>query len=205
MKLVEGWFTAPKLTGFFSGASQWFNAIIGAPQPVSPAAGDAVTGATGGLADSGAAAGRLLFDIDILGLIRAVFVSGKPPEHATLADYAVKLDISLVNWIVSNVILSTEAMQIVMQAVIVLLEMAIGLSLISGLFTTVSSLVSLILLFMFASTAGLYLSNFWMVLAGVALLWGAGSVFGLDYYTTPLLKRRWRRIPWVRRTYLYHD
>jgi len=205
MKLVEGWFTAPKLTGFFGGASQWFNAIIGAPQPDSPVAADAVAGATGGLADSGAVAGKLLFDIDIPSLVRAVFVSGKPPASATLADYAIKLDIPLVNWIVNNVVMSTDAMQIVMQVVIVVLEMAVGLSLIGGLFTTVSSLVSLILLFMFASTTGLYLSNFWMVFAGVAFLWGAGSVFGLDYYATPLLKRQWRRIPWVRRTYLYHD
>jgi NADH dehydrogenase len=205
MKIVEGWFSSPKLNAFFGSASQWFNAIIGAPQPVSQAASDAATSATGGLADTGAAAGKVVFDIDILGLLRAVFVCGKPPADAAFADYAFKLDIPLVSWFVNAVILSSDAMQLVMQVVIVLLEMLIGLSLLGGLFSTVSSLVSLILLLMFTSTTGLYLTNFWMVFSALAFLWGAGSVFGLDYYATPLLKKHWRRVGWVRRSYLYND
>jgi NADH dehydrogenase len=205
MKIVEGWFTAPKLTGFFGSASQWFNAIIGSPQPTTQAANDAVTSATGGLADTGAAVGKVLFDLDILSLFRAVFVSGKPLESATFADYAFKLDIPLVNWFINAAVLPSDGFQIFMQVVIVFLEMLIGLSLMGGLFTTLTSLASLVLLLMFTSTTGLYLTNFWMVFSAVAFLWGAGSVFGLDYYTTPLLKRHWRRVGWVRRSYLYHD
>ena len=207
MKLVEGWLVTPKLSAFFGSASQWFNAIItgGAASPPSQAAGEAVSGATGGLADTGAAAGRVLFNIDFLGLFRAIFVSGKLPKNAALADYAFKLDVPLINWFVNSVLLSSDAMQIFMQAVIVLLELLIGLSLLGGLFTTPSSLASLVLLLMFTSTTGLYLSNLWMVFSAVAFLWGAGTIFGLDYYATPFLKRRWRRIGWVKRSYLYHD
>ncbi|SHI02251.1 NADH dehydrogenase [Sporobacter termitidis DSM 10068] len=205
MKIVEGWFSAPKLSAFFGSATQWFNAILGAgPQPTQ-AASDAVTSATGGLADTGAAAGRVLFDIDILGLVRALFVSGKPPADATFADYAFKLDIPFVSWLVNSLVLSSDGMQLFLQTVIVLLEILIGLSLLGGLFTTPSSVVALVLMFMFATTTGLFLTNFWMVFSAVAFLWGAGSVFGLDYYTTPLLKKHWRRVGWVRRSYLYHD
>jgi NADH dehydrogenase len=202
MKIVEGWLKSPKLNEFFSSAAAWFNQIIngtGTPNA------DTVSGATGGLADAGPSVGQLLLHIDILGLVKFYFVSGKPPASATLADYAFKFDIPLVNWFVNNVVLAYNGFQIFMQVVIVLLEILIGLSLIGGLFTTPSSAGSLVLLFLFATTTGLYLSNLWMGFAAVAFLWGAGSVFGLDYYTTPLLSRKWRRVGWVRRSYLYHN
>ncbi len=206
MKIVEGWLTSPKLTEFFGSATAWFDAIIAnASKAVETAAGDAVSSATGGLADTGTAAGSLLLNIDILGIVRFLFVSGKPPANATLADYAFKLDIPLLGKLLDATVLSSDGFQVFMQGVIVLLEIFIGLSLIGGLFTTPSSALSLVLLLMFASTTGLYLSNFWMVFAAVAFLWGAGTVFGLDYYTTPYLKRKWRHIGWVRRSYLYND
>jgi NADH dehydrogenase len=206
MKIVEGWLGSPKLSVFFGSASDWFNKIItGVSPPVTQPAADAASGATGGLADAGASNGQVLFNIDLLGLVRGIFVSGKPLKDATIADYAFKLDIPLVSWFVNTVVLPYPTIQLVMQVVIVFIEILIGLSLMGGLFTTPSSLVSLILLFMFSTTTGLYLSNFWMVFAGIAFLWGAGTVFGLDYYTTPLLKRHWRRAGLVRRLYLYHD
>jgi NADH dehydrogenase len=215
MKIVEGWFSTPRLDEFFNGARRWFDAIItgtgSAAAAVKSAAvavsasGDAVAGATGGLADEGAAAGRLLLNLDFLGLIRFMFVSGKPPEAATLADYAFRLDIPIANWFVDNVVLQSGGMQIFMQVVIVLLEILIGLSLIGGLLTTPSSFGSLILLFLFSTTTGLYLSNLWMAFAAIAFLWGAGSVFGLDYYTTPWLNRKWRQVGWARKLYLYHN
>jgi NADH dehydrogenase len=206
MKIVEGWLVSPKLSVFFGSATDWFNKIItGAPQPATQAASDAASGATGGLADTGAAAGQVLFNIDFLGLVRGIFVSGKPLKGATIADYAFKLDIPLASWFINKAVIPFDNVQVIMQVVIVFVEILIGLSLMGGLFTTPSSLVSLILLFMFASTTGLYLSNFWMIFAAVACLWGAGTVFGLDYYATPILKRYWRHNSWVRRLYLYHD
>jgi NADH dehydrogenase len=211
MKIVEGWFSAAKLDGFFGGASEWFNAIIngtdgtGAATSAGQAAADAVTSATGGLADTGAAVGKVLLNIDFLGLARAIFVSGKMPAEATISDYAFKLDIPVMNWFINTLVLPNGGVQVAMQVFIVMAEILIGLSLIGGLFTTPSSAFSLVLLFMFTTTTGLYFSSFWMVFAGIAMLWGAGTIFGLDYYTTPLLKRGWRHIGWVRRLYFYHD
>ncbi len=206
MKIVEGWLSTPKLTEFFGSAGAWFNTIItGASRAVETATEDAVTSATGGLADTGTAAGSLLVNLDFLGIVRFLFVSGKPPAEATLADYAFKFDIPLLNRILDATVLASDDFQVFMQVVIVFMEILIGLSFIGGLFTTPSSAASLVLLLMFASTTGLYLSNFWMLFAAVAFLWGAGSVFGLDYYTTPYLKRKWRQIRWVRRSYLYND
>ena len=43
-----------------------------------------------------------------------------------------------------------------------------------------------------------------MIFAAIALLF-SGRVFGLDYYSTPFLKKHWKRIGWVKRSYLYHD
>lgn len=209
MKIVDGWLKTPKLKGFFGGAYAWFEAILSKTDAVAAAtnqaAADAVTSATGAAADTGAAAGTVLLDWNILGIIRPIFVSGKSLAESTLADFAVKLNIPIVDWFVNKVITPTDWVQMVMQILVVVAEILIGLSMIGGLFTTLSSLVSLILLFMFAATTGLYLSNIWMVFAAIALLYGAGSIFGLDYYTTPLLKKRWKRIGWVRRLYIYHD
>jgi len=109
------------------------------------------------------------------------------------------------NWFVSNVIVANPGVSLFMQISIVFVEILIGLSLMGGLLTGVSALVSLVLLFMFATTTGLYLSSFWMGFAAIAMLFGAGKIFGLDYYALPIVGRGWRRIGWVRRLYLYHD
>ena len=84
IKLVDGWMKTPKLDGFFGGATSWFNAILGTGTAATAAA-DTVSSATtagGGEAVTGAAAsvGKVLFNIDFLGLFRAIFVSGKPLE-----------------------------------------------------------------------------------------------------------------------------
>ena len=92
-----------------------------------------------------------------------------------------------------------------MQSFIVIAEILIGLALIGGLFTTPASALSLILQLMFVSTTGLYLGTFWMIFAAIAVLIGAGRTFGLDYYVMPLLKKGWRKIPLVRKLYIYHD
>ena len=92
-----------------------------------------------------------------------------------------------------------------MQIAIVLAEILIGLALIGGLFTTPASAASLVLQAMFVTTTGLYLSTFWMVFAGIAVLVGGGRIFGLDYYVMPALKRKWKNVKWVRKWYLYND
>lgn len=205
MKIVQGWMSEPKLEGFFGGATAWFQSILGTSSgdAVSGAtAADAVSGATGAATD---AAGQLIFNWNILGLFKMIFVSGKELAASELADFAFKLDVPLMNWFVEKIIVPRQGLQMFMQVFIVCAEILIGLSMMGGLFTTVSAAFSVILLLMFMATTGLYLTSFWMIFAAIALMFGASSVFGLDYYTNPLLKRSWRNVGWVRRLYIYHD
>ncbi|NLW55223.1 MAG: hypothetical protein GX050_01150 [Firmicutes bacterium] len=142
---------------------------------------------------------------DLFGLFKMILVSGKSLLESTLADYAFKLDVPVLNWLLNTWIMPHDWVQVATQFFIVAAEILIGLALIGGLFTGPASALSLVLLFMFVTTTGLYLSSCWMFFAAIVMLWGAGSIFGLDYYTTPLLKKGWKRLGWVRRLYLYHD
>jgi len=206
MKIVEGWFKTANLEGFFGGAVSWFNTILSGEVSGGAASASAIIDAsTNATPSTSAAAGTVLISWDILGLIRVIFVSGKPLAESTLADYGFKLDIPLLNKFISSVIIANESVQIAMQIFIVIAEILIGLSMIGGLFTTLTAAISLVLLFMFVSTTGLYLTSFWMIFAGIAMLFGAGRIFGLDYYVSPLLKSRWKRLGFVRRMYIYHE
>jgi NADH dehydrogenase len=134
-----------------------------------------------------------------------IAVSGRELAESALSDFALKLDIPLLNWFIEKLVLPYNGVQLVMQGLIIVAEILIGLSLISGLFTTPSSAFSLVLLFMFACTTGLYFSSFWMVFAAIALLIGAGRIFGLDYYAMPFLKKKWKNLRFVRKLYIYND
>ncbi len=234
MKIVEGWMSAPKLKGFFGGANSWYDSILSQEAvKTSTAAGqaatDAISGATGVAAAStvqsavdavsaatGAGAdgavqeavksiGTVIMNFDFLGLFRVIFVSGKELSHSVLSDYAFKIDVPLMNWFLDKFVISSDSMQIFMQGFIVIAEILIGLALIGGLFTTPASALSLILQFMFVCTTGLYLGTFWMIFAAIAVLIGAGRTFGLDYYVMPFLKKQWKKLPIVRRLYIYND
>lgn len=211
LKIVEGWLREPKLTGFFGGANAWYQSILNpaagaadAATAATNAAADTVTGATGA-AEGAQAAGTIMFNIDFLGLFKAIFVSGKDLASSTLSDYAFRLDVPLMNWFVDTFILPYDGMQIFMQVFIVFAEILIGLALMGGLFTTPASAFSIVLQFMFVCTTGLYLGMFWMIFAAVAVLIGAGRTLGLDYYAMPYLKKLWKRLPIVRKSYLYND
>ena len=177
-------------------------AVADAVTSASGAIADAVTSATGAVAD---AVGKVIINWDILGLFKILFVSGKDLAHSTISDYAFKLDIPLLNRFIDSVVLSSDGMQLFMQGFIVIAEILIGLALIGGLLTTPAAAFSLILQFMFVCTTGLYLSTFWMVFAAIAVLIAAGRIFGLDYYAMPALKDGWKRLPLIRKLYLYND
>jgi NADH dehydrogenase len=242
MKIVEGWFTGPKLTGFFGGANAWYNSILypqaaGETDAVSSATtaaadgvvkavqmvatkashviqltADATSGATGttegavdGAAEAVKQAGTILLNFDFLGLFKVIFLSGKELAHSTIGDFAFKLDVPLMNWFVEKLILPYDNVQLIMQIFIVVAEILIGLALMGGLFTTPAAAVSLVLQFMFVCTTGLYLGTFWMIFAGIAVLIGAGRTLGLDYYAMPGLKKLWKKLPFVRKWYIYND
>ncbi len=212
MKIVEGWFTGSKLTDFFGGANSWYNSILNAAsnvatKAVESGAADATSSATasGGGEGAAQAVGQVLVHFNILGLVKVIFVSGKTLAESTLNDLAFKLDIPLMNWFVNHLILPNNGMQMFMQIFIVIAEILIGLALIGGLLTGPAAAVSLVLQFMFVCTTGLYLNTFWMIFAGIAMLIGAGRTFGLDYYAMPGLKKWWKKLPIVRKLYIYND
>jgi len=219
MKIVEGWMTGPKLDGFFGGANAWYNSLLGItstnPDAVKAATGttaavaDAVSAATGAAADAAGgvaeAVGQVLINWNIFGFVKVIFVSGKKLAESTLGDLAFKLDMPIMNWFVDKVILPNEGVQIAMQIFIVVAEILMGLAFIGGLFTTPAAAFSLILQFMFVCTTGLYLGTVWMFFAGVAVLIGAGRTLGLDYYVMPKLKKLWKKLPFVRKLYIYND
>jgi NADH dehydrogenase len=109
------------------------------------------------------------------------------------------------NWFVDKLILPSDGIQLAMQIFIVVAEILIGLALMGGLFTAPAAAVSLVLQFMFVCTTGLYLGTFWMIFAGIAVLIGAGRSLGLDYYAMPGLKKWWKKLPFVRKLYIYND
>jgi NADH dehydrogenase len=226
MKVVEGWFTTPKLTGFFGGATAWYNSILGiassngsdavtaasgavgtVADAVTAASGaaDAVTSASGVVESVTGAAGEVLINFDFLGLIKFIFISGKELAHSTISDYAFKLDIPVMNWFVDKLILPSDGMQLFMQGFIVIAEILVGLALMGGLFTAPAAAFSLVLQFMFICTTGLYLGTFWMIFASIAVLIGAGRTLGLDYYAMPKLKEIWKKLPLIRKMYIYND
>lgn len=201
--------TSSATTTAATGVATVVNLVAGAAS----ATVDAVSSATTGAADAAgsaasataAAVGQILMNFSFLGWFQVILVSGKELAKSTLNDLAFKLDVPLMNWFVKTLILPNQTVQMIMQIFIVTAEILIGLSLIGGLFTTLSSGFSLVLQVMFVCTTGLYLDTIWMVFAAIAVLIGGGRTFGLDYYAMPFLKKHWKNVKFVRKSYLYND
>lgn len=202
-KLADGWLTTPKLEGFFGGAAAWYQSILGTGG--AEMASDAVSSATEVAEGAAEMAGTVLMNLDIFGLIKFYFVSGKAVADSTLADMAFKVDIPFVNSMLDSFVLSSDGMMLFMQSTIVILEILIGLALIAGLFTFLASGLSIVLQLMFVSSTGLYLNTMWMFFAAFATLFAGGQALGLDYYVIPAIKKGWVKIPFVRKWYLYND
>ncbi|MCL6457838.1 MAG: FAD-dependent oxidoreductase, partial [Gorillibacterium sp.] len=93
----------------------------------------------------------------------------------------------------------------IFQAGMVCAEIGFGLMLIAGLFTAPAAIIT------FAMGAMIWVSGMapvdmlWYMAASIALIGGSGSTFGLDYYVYPWLKKVCRKLPIVKRFYLYAD
>ncbi|MFD1775931.1 FAD-dependent oxidoreductase [Paenibacillus rhizophilus] len=84
-------------------------------------------------------------------------------------------------------------------------EIVLGIMLIVGLFTAIASIATIGMAVMIWTTKMAATEMLWYVAAAIACIGGSGSVFGLDYYVLPWLKKQWKKIPLVRRWYLYTD
>ncbi|OAB45696.1 FAD-dependent oxidoreductase [Paenibacillus antarcticus] len=93
----------------------------------------------------------------------------------------------------------------VFQTAMVLAEITFGALLILGLFTAVSSIATIGMGVMIWTSGMAPYEMLWYVTAAIATIGGSGSVFGLDYYVLPWLKKQWKKIPLVRRWYLFTD
>ncbi len=84
-------------------------------------------------------------------------------------------------------------------------EIVVGLLLIAGLFTALASIISLAMGMMIWSSGMAPAEMLWYMGAAIALIGGSGSTFGLDYYVLPILKKWWKNIGFVKKSYLYVD
>ena len=201
--LTDGWLDGKAhLADFFGGANAYYASLgLGNWDVSAGATGDAVSGATG---EVGASAGTVLVNLDFF-FAQTWFVTGAESLMTSKLDQmAFRINVPLMNWFVDTIILSSDGMQIFMQYMVVGLEIAIGLALIAGLFTTLFGGISVGLQIMFLMTTGLYLHNFWMLPAGIAILFG-GNTLGLDYWVMPKLKTWWASTKFASKWYIYHD
>ncbi|MCM1991781.1 FAD-dependent oxidoreductase [Oceanirhabdus seepicola] len=84
-------------------------------------------------------------------------------------------------------------------------EVVIGLLLITGLFTSLSAVTSIVMAIMLCISGGFSSEILWYVIGAVALMGGAGKSLGLDYYVLPSLKKTWNNIGFVKKNYLDID
>ena len=91
------------------------------------------------------------------------------------------------------------------QLLVVLVEIAIGLAMIGGLFTWWAAALSVVMCVVF-TISGLFAWNqLWYLMAGLLLLGGAGRAFGLDCWVVPLFKKWWNGTKIARRHFWYLD
>lgn len=105
-------------------------------------------------------------------------------------------------WFMDNVI---SLNPFLFQSVVVVSEILIGLALIGGAFTFLSSAYSILLSFNFILSGMADISILWYTFGAIAVIGGAGRVFSIDYYLMPWLKRWWKKTKIAQKTYLYFD
>ncbi|MDD2533938.1 MAG: NAD(P)/FAD-dependent oxidoreductase [Eubacteriales bacterium] len=229
-KIGDGWINTAKLPGFFGGSGALFDKIIwgaasatdataaasgevaeaAAPAvteavaQVASAATDAVASASTVVEGAATAARGAIINWDIWGLVKVHLIEIPGANH-NLVRYALRVPTFITDWFRDSVILSSDFAMLFFQNMIVVSEIGMGLALMGGLFTFLAAGYSLVLLAMFLMMNGLYFGQLWMIAGGLAVMIGGGSTFGLDYYVSPWLKKQWKKLPWVKKNYLYND
>jgi len=91
------------------------------------------------------------------------------------------------------------------QLMVVLVEIAIGLAMIGGLFTWWAAAASVVMCLVFTMNGLFRWEQAWFIFAGVLLLGGAGRAFGLDCWVVPCFKKWWNGTKLARRHHWYLD
>jgi len=106
---------------------------------------------------------------------------------------------------IETFVLASEAHVMFWQGVIVVTTLLVGLALVGGLFTTLASFFVVAYAGAYILSGGLPFANMWLPFAGIALMFSGGRTLALDYYFMPWLKKKWKRVGWVKKSYLYND
>lgn len=91
------------------------------------------------------------------------------------------------------------------QAMIVFMELGIGLALFGGFFTWWAAAASIGMCLVFTLSGMFAWDQLWFVFAAILMLGGAGRSFGLDYWSVPFFKRWWNGTRFARRWHFYAD
>jgi NADH dehydrogenase len=111
--------------------------------------------------------------------------------------------LGIYNWFAENILGASPALAFILQALVVLAQIAIGLALIGGCFTFLASLASIGLGIMFIVSGWGNPELLWYMAAAIVMLGGAGRGFGLDHWIMPWLREWWNGTRLAKKTYLY--
>lgn len=198
-KIDEGWFTQAKTLVISTTPSGGSDATSGATEAAGTAS-DATAAATEVAESTTEAAGEAVrhapeFIQDIIDFLSPIKVPSDWSNPLMEAPQFLQK--------INEQFLEPNAVTI--QRIMVLAEIVLGLCLIVGLFTFISSLTSVAMTVGITLTGMADASILVYFFGGIALFGGSGSVFGLDYYVLPWLKEKWKKIGFVKKHYLYTD
>lgn len=91
------------------------------------------------------------------------------------------------------------------QAMIVFMEIGIGLALFGGVLTWWAAVASIVMCMVFTLSGMFRWDQLWFVFAALLCMGGAGRAFGLDYWIVRFAKKIWNGFSWVRRRFFYLD
>ncbi|MFV0440817.1 MAG: FAD-dependent oxidoreductase [Lachnospirales bacterium] len=93
------------------------------------------------------------------------------------------------------------------QGCMIVAEVIVGLLLIAGLFTSIAAMVAAVMCIMIYMSGMASKEIIWYFTGSIALIsiGGTGHSFSFDYYVLPWAKKIWKKIPFVRKWYIYNE
>ncbi|MFT8312423.1 MAG: NAD(P)/FAD-dependent oxidoreductase [Sporolactobacillus sp.] len=125
----------------------------------------------------------------------------------TASQYATPILSKMPFWFewMMKLMLPNADVAVFMQKSMVFIELAIGLALLAGLFTWISSAASAGFIVMFTLSAMLGWDNLWALPASIALMNGSGRSVGFDYWVVPFLQKTLSRWWYGKEQAIYND
>lgn len=133
----------------------------------------------------------------------ATAAAGEAAEAASEYGEPLIEALGIYTWFAETVLSASPALAFILQAIVVLAEVAIGLALVGGLFTFLAAVASIGLGVMFIASGWGNPELIWYIFAAIVMLGGAGRGFGLDHWVIPWLKKWWQGTGLAKRTQLY--